>query len=172
MLDIVIAHYNEDLSWVDKYRENNRVFIYSKGENVQGKKLNNVGREAHTYWYHILHVEDKAEYTVFLQGDPFAHTDNLDERMQQRGLFNWVSSWIVSDNGKAQHHWVQLPIHETCQELLGYTQQEYLFGAGCQSSIHRDLLQPKQLFIDVYQRCITDPNFAWINERLWRYFFL
>lgn len=170
MIDIVVAHYNEDLSWIDQYREGNRVFIYSKGNNKVGYPLDNIGREAHTYWYHILNVLDKSEYTAFLQGNPFQHTDNLTERLQQRGTFNWISNWIVSDNGLAQHHWHRLPIHDMCQQLLGYTRHEYLFGAGCQSIVHSSLLQPKPLFETIYQLCIDNPDFAWINERLWYYF--
>ena len=66
-LDVVIAHYKEDLSWVDKYLpENCRIFIYSKSDMIPNckrkyihKVLKNVGREGHTFLYHIINNYDK-----------------------------------------------------------------------------------------------------------------
>lgn len=168
MIDLVVAHYNENLDWINTL-EDCRVFIYSKGSVNAGVRLENVGREAHTYWHHILTVQDKSEYTAFLQGNPFEHTDHLLYRLSQRGMFNWISSWIISDNGYGQHHWVKLPIHQTCLDLLGYTLPDYMFGAGCQSIVHRDLLEPCDLYKKIYAKTY-DLDFPWINERLWYYF--
>ena len=61
-LDVVIAHYKEDLTWVDvMIPENARVFIYTKSDDVPNckrpyihKYLENVGRDGHTYLYHII----------------------------------------------------------------------------------------------------------------------
>jgi len=61
-LDVVIAHYKEDLTWVDiMIPENARVFIYTKSDEVPNCKreykhkfLENVGREGSTYLYHII----------------------------------------------------------------------------------------------------------------------
>jgi hypothetical protein len=61
-LDVVIAHYKEDLTWVDvMIPENARVFIYTKSDETPNckrpyihKYLKNVGREVNTYLYHII----------------------------------------------------------------------------------------------------------------------
>lgn len=86
-VDIVIARYNEDISWVKDVEEKLvntdkcivRVFLYNKGTsdvptNFKCISLLNVGRESHTYLHHILEHYD--EYStnvndirvVFLQG--------------------------------------------------------------------------------------------------------
>lgn len=66
-LDVVIAHYKEDLSWVDVcLPENCRIFIYTKSNQKPNCKrkhhhkfLKNVGRDGHTYLYHIINNYDK-----------------------------------------------------------------------------------------------------------------
>lgn len=68
-LDIVVARYNEDISWTYKYRPN--VIIYNKGNDpIDGSiLLPNVGRESHTYLYHIIsNYNNLANKTVFVQG--------------------------------------------------------------------------------------------------------
>ena len=85
-LDIIIAHYNEDLSWIEEARalcETARFFIYTKGIHSSTSALYpfaivvplpNVGRESHTYLHHIItHYDDLAEHVLFTQGNPFDH---------------------------------------------------------------------------------------------------
>lgn len=82
----VIARYNEDINWT-RYLQG-KVIIYNKGkddldlknfrDNVELKKLDNVGREGHTYLYHIIENYDTINDRVtFLQGDPFVHSPFL-----------------------------------------------------------------------------------------------
>ena len=75
-VEMVVAHYCEDLSWIRPYAH--LTTIYDKGKSnlsemtAWGAKtvtLPNVGRESHTYLYHIVHNWDKlADWTVFFQG--------------------------------------------------------------------------------------------------------
>lgn len=60
-VEIVIARYNEDISWVKEAFPNNAVTVYNKGEHIEPItenmliiELSNIGREAHTYLEHIL----------------------------------------------------------------------------------------------------------------------
>ena len=40
--------------------------------------MNNVGREGHTYYKHIYdNYDNLADYTIFLQGNPFDHSPNI-----------------------------------------------------------------------------------------------
>lgn len=70
--EIVVAHYNEDLSWLKD--EVDACSIYSKGGDKNAPqyphhKLPNIGREGHTYLYHIIKRYDTlADVTIFLQG--------------------------------------------------------------------------------------------------------
>jgi hypothetical protein len=74
-LDIVIAHYNENLEWLAPFSD--LVSLYSKGQPPsspfvprEAKNLPNWGRESHTYLHHIVHnYESLADVTLFLQGN-------------------------------------------------------------------------------------------------------
>lgn len=97
-IDMVVARYDEDISWVkDIHRQRkalNRygiqlkpynVLLYNKGQDNIPKEdkagfhesfVHNVpaGREGHTFLRHIIERYDTlAEWTVFLQGEPFQH---------------------------------------------------------------------------------------------------
>lgn len=77
-LDVVIAHYKEDLSWVDTdLPKNCRIFIYTKSDQKPNCKrkyiheyLPNIGRIDNTILYHIIKNYDKpmSENIIFLPG--------------------------------------------------------------------------------------------------------
>ena len=60
-VDIVIARYEEDLSWLNELPINyDRLFIYNKGSPITFPdayiiELPNLGRESHTYFHHVIH---------------------------------------------------------------------------------------------------------------------
>lgn len=78
MIEFVISRFKEDLSWTNEIK-NSKVTIYDKGDDISPYiKLPNIGREAHTYLYHIIKNYDKLEeYTCFLQGNPLDHMISL-----------------------------------------------------------------------------------------------
>lgn len=81
-IDLVIARYSESVDWLSKLELNKfrKIFIYNKGSdlpeiaflknyNYEIIKLPNVGREAHTYLYHIINnYNNLANVTIFLPG--------------------------------------------------------------------------------------------------------
>jgi hypothetical protein len=77
--EIVIARYNESLDWINEEPFNRHpIIIYNKSDNNNFVKspnikkvvnLPNVGREMHSYFYHIITNYDKlADVTIFLPG--------------------------------------------------------------------------------------------------------
>lgn len=70
--DLIVARYKEDLSWITSEYDN--IFVYNKGEeDINGTfnitKLKNVGRESHTYIYHIVNKYNNLnEINIFSQG--------------------------------------------------------------------------------------------------------
>ncbi|KAL8928796.1 MAG: hypothetical protein Q9208_001574 [Pyrenodesmia sp. 3 TL-2023] len=90
--EIVISHYNEDLSWLKEHRTD--CCIYSKGGNENAPELPftftplpNIGREGHTFLYHIANnYESLADVTLFLQGRIDDHVDISLSEMKQRAL--------------------------------------------------------------------------------------
>lgn len=57
--ELVVARYTEDVSWAGTFE--GEVTIYNKGAALDGVPkadiicLSNVGREAHTFLYHLVH---------------------------------------------------------------------------------------------------------------------
>lgn len=80
---LVIAKYNEDVSWVDaRITEFFDVYVYNKGPNFNFRskdlikviELKNIGRESHTYLLHILeNYNSLPEKTIFTQAHPHDH---------------------------------------------------------------------------------------------------
>jgi hypothetical protein len=87
--DLIIARYKEDLSWIKSDYDN--IFIYNKGEtnfNLDKKhetiNLNNIGRESHTYLYHIIqNYENLNNVNIFCQGGINDHG------MSEKSLFKF-----------------------------------------------------------------------------------
>jgi hypothetical protein len=77
--EIVVAHYNENLEWLTHVSA--EVTVYSKGDPPakdfeRTSRLPNIGREGHTFLYHIVSRYDTlADTTLFLQGDIHAWND-------------------------------------------------------------------------------------------------
>jgi hypothetical protein len=78
-IEIVVSRYNENLKWLSEEPYNKySTIVYNKGENNDFEKaeniksifdLSNVGRESHTYLYHIItNYDNLADVTVFLPG--------------------------------------------------------------------------------------------------------
>lgn len=77
-VNIIVSRYNEELNWTTKDTYNKyKYIVYNKGTNEYFDKKNvskivnvpNVGRESHTYLYHIVNNYDNlADINVFLPG--------------------------------------------------------------------------------------------------------
>jgi hypothetical protein len=79
---IVIARYNEDIKWLLPYKD--ITIIYNKGNydyllhKFNVIYLNNVGRESHTYLYHIINNYDNlTDKTIFFQGNISDHSKKI-----------------------------------------------------------------------------------------------
>ncbi len=107
-LEIVVARYNENIDWLEPYLSDST--IYNKGRSIAGKDtvpLPNIGREGHSYLYHIIENYDNlADRTIFCQGDPFEHSPDFLQLLNdwQHHLpvqaLNW--RWIEHDSLKAK----------------------------------------------------------------------
>jgi len=76
--EIVIARYNEKLEWINQEPFNRHpIIVYNKSDNENFSKnnvkkivkLSNIGRETHSYLYHIIENYDNlSDVTIFLPG--------------------------------------------------------------------------------------------------------
>jgi len=75
MVEVVIAKYKEDTAWTSGLTHPYVIYDKSDTPLPTSIPLPNVGREAHTFLYHIVETYGNlADITVFLQGKPEDHT--------------------------------------------------------------------------------------------------
>jgi hypothetical protein len=140
---IVVARYNEDLEWSKQFLN---VIIYNKGIKLTNDfnqiLLNNVGREGHTYYKHIYdNYDNLAEYTFFLQGNPFDHSPNiiynLNKYINNTDLsidFEFLSEYILDCNLDGCIYHNGLPLINIYEKLFDERKNnmKFKFGVGAQ----------------------------------------
>jgi len=184
--NIVVARYNENIEWTKQF---SNVIIYNKGKPLIDYSnqffLNNVGRESHTYYKHIYDKYDNlAEYTVFLQGNPFDHSpniiSNLNNYINNKELdidFEFLSERILSCNIKKCEYHPVLPLIETYEKIFGEKKDNinFLFGAGAQFIVSRKkiLQRPKEFYLNIIKILETniDPIEGYVIERFHKLIF-
>jgi len=87
-VDLVVARYSEDLTWLTNAKDklqslkyNVRIFVYNKGQTPPhdhpSEQLENIGRESHTYLYHVNkyynEYTESCIYVMFVQGHFIDH---------------------------------------------------------------------------------------------------
>lgn len=189
MVEIVVAHYNEPLDWLRHLPEDARVSIYSKGEPLRPPvpafvvPLENVGREAGTYFYHILaRYGSLSDVTVFLQANPFDHYPLWSLIEQIEGLthssplggFLPLSNHLAMDDRWGQpNHWQEaLPVGEVYERIFqreAPNQYQFPAGACFAASAQAIRAKPWPWWREVYTMLETEyPEvYAWTCERLW-----
>ncbi len=180
-VNAVIASYKENLSWVDDCPDNWSVFVYAKGNpsslpsrKVFVTELENVGREAHAFAYHNSRVA-AADYTVFLQGDPFDHDPHAIETATRcMNRLDWVG-WMgcrfdTRQNGP--------PYTPNCLSLWGVYgtlfegghPDRLVFPAGAQLVVRKNAVAFRsQQFWSRLERMLATPDARMPHamERLW-----
>ena len=191
MLELVVAHYTEDLNWLRKRPANLTVTIYDKGPDASGGEesapLLNIGREAHTYLYHVVSRYDSlAEWTVFCQGKPFDHAYDFKKTLRDYatdptaiGLFRWLGHLIDTDDNQGERLFRPWSKNEDGRglDMRGFHRalfstdgpDHYTFVLGAQFAIHRDVIRQRPL--SFYERTLTAsttfPDAAHCFERSW-----
>jgi len=168
---IVVARYNENLEWSKQFLN---VIVYNKGTiltaDFNENNLINVGREGHTYYKHIYdNYDNLADYTIFLQGNPFDHSpniiSNLNNYFNNKDLsidFEFLSENILNCNLSGCPYHSGLPLIET-YEILFDERKEYMefqFGSGAQFIVskQRILQRPKQFYLKIVEMLDKDIN--------------
>lgn len=186
---IVIARYNENIDWT-KYLIRPYV-IYNKGETLDMNFVvprENVGRESETYVAHILEYYDMLPDdgdTVFLQGNPFDHAENVIVGFEMMGMdtgkghpgdivnfinhfssssaFTPIGRWYCC-NAEGAPHRRNCPLYETYVNLFPEGELDHFwFVQGAQFIVKNKAIKayPKSF----YESLLTID--AHIMERLW-----
>lgn len=203
--EFVIARYDEDSGWIEHLLAHNvYVTIYDKGcpinlspdlyaySNLKTHTLQNIGREADTYLQHICtRYDDLAEYTIFVQGDPwphiqtsFPHTssallEKVIDYSKDTGVIQIGGAPLVCNNILDEQHpppfHMRVDVHAAYDNLFpvkyGPRPKSYIFAAGAQYIIHRDKIRTRPLCYWEYvlESLHKDNVNAWELERLWMY---
>ena len=152
-VEIVVAKYNEDISWTKNLKY--KVTIYNKDENDNHffeNNLPNYGKDAHTHLYHIINNwENLADYTIFLQGNPFDHNCqncvNLINECRFEKDFYPIGPTYERDN----YGCIQQAINY-CEEMEIPYKLPFIFIAGVQCIVKKELI--KRNTKEFYQKLI------------------
>lgn len=187
---LVVAWYREDLSWLTEQGLNSEAVVYSKGglehpPNFTIFDLPNIGREAHTYLYHIVENYDNlADVTIFTQANPFDHSPDFCNLLPSVSSthFTWLGIYPHPIYKQCLHNRQMydryLPDIAEGLNLIDKLPEVYFFQAGALFSVPKEtiLRHPKEF----YQKGLTffaddEPNdvspAAHGYERLWEYIF-
>ena len=186
-MKIVVARYNEDISWTKAY---DGVLIYNKGSPLgytNERSLENCGREAHTYYTYICDNYDSLDdYTVFLQGKPFDHSPNVLQTLNRylsatdKPSFEFISEEMTYSTFEQYSM-----SNKDCREILNTYERvfgvkpepnhECIFGHGAQFIVSKEaiLRRPKSFYeniVDILGYCI-DPLEGYEIETFHKYIF-
>lgn len=183
---LVVSRYNEDLEWVKEF---DKFQIYNKGEDnldLNSIKLENRGREAHTYLHHIItnyHILD--DLMIFSQGKYEDHFPNFKDLIYNRIGFSIETAKSNSSNGISVSNRGDFSFKDcTCdageryslkewwEQTTGekYVQSEYVFFNSC-FSVRKEFILKRSLesYIQIYLTlCSTsNPIEGHFCERSW-----
>ena len=198
--ELVVAHHNEDLSWLEAYADH--CHIYHKGDSTnktknvfkQWEPLPNVGREGHTYLYHIINnYYCLADVTLFTQGDIQLHVTQGDasfdftsylkkgrdrgfftNRQQQHddwGKMHWEGKWLeMVERGEVRK--ANLTMGEFWKTIFGLPHPKRCmvsYGAVFAASRSRIISRPKSFYENILSFINDHPNpeEGHYIERLW-----
>jgi hypothetical protein len=164
--EIVVARYEENIDWLSSI-DGFEIKVYNKksGENL----LENVGREAHTYLSHIVkNYENLADFTVFLQGDPFYHCRDLKQkliksRLEEYDFVCFSDSIITCDlNGRpgcGGSGIIHMPVGKHYEWVTGKTSPEvFVSPAAAQFGASKSVILANPL--SLYQRALASVSYS------------
>lgn len=195
-LELVVARYEENLNWLRNIPPQIRATPYDKSGDKSGdestplppntQRLENVGREAHTYLHHITtRYETLAPLTIFCQGKPFDHAFDFRKTLRELASgkkqiedFFWLGHLADTDSpdGILYKNWSKndtgegLDLNGFHHALFGEDgPSEYSFFGGAQFVVSRERIQnrPQSFYQNALEISIHFPHAAHCFERTW-----
>lgn len=178
-VQVVVAHYKEDLEWVHllKYP----TMVISKSD-FECETIPNRGNEASSYLQYIIgNYDHLSTWTIFVHGHrtDWHHTRNTDEHINEMVFeypyynINEVGLVHLCTFSNREPEMVMRELFPLIEGILetkiDITKLEY---KGCgQFYVHRDLIlrHPKQKYIELYQFLMTTPVRSYWSGRIFEY---
>ncbi len=202
---IIVSRYDEDISWLEEYKDFN-IYIYNKGANIETKHSNkvlslpNVGRESHTWIYHIVENYNNLDaVNIFLQGRVddlgiMAFTDPKDylvktikygfsvSRMGLLGPLHWKKNVGIEKDKRYKSKWEDGEISRSKQGFRDFAKDLFpkipIFVAtsygGCFAVTNQKIKKYDLNFYKDILRILEkhqNPIEGHFMERLWCYLF-
>ena len=178
---LVVAHYNEPLDWLGAMPADWEILVYHKGSDPLPESprytvlpVPNKGREGETFLRHVRdHYADLADYTAFLQGNPFDHLSlaQLQDALAAPSQTAFLGNWLECDAYGFPHHPLHWPLPiEGVAKSMGLTPAYPLgFCAGAQWIVTRKDIQrhPAAYYADARRVLLLNTDNGYVLERLW-----
>ena len=180
---VVVAHCDEDLAWMQALDPELGKFVYSKGKNIVGEKLPNVGRDYHTYLTHIVrHYDSLSDVTFFLQGWPLDRSAHVLSGVNYLRHFDYIEFGTnILETGPVGDQLLQFMGHVWGQDWQGYSRKPWEFRANTQFGASKRCIQRNPTAF--YARCIVAceegvpehgiiaESVPYLFEQIWRFIF-
>merc|ERR1712070_148451 len=158
-VDVVVAHCNEDLQWLQTFRDF-RIFVYQKCDApvlpslpcASVVQLPNLAMESLAYASHMVRLyDDFAEHTIFIQGSPFEHAPRaLLEDVVSSLRLNRFTSPFLHLNSRRFLSGNSICLQDLYQRLFDAASAPVAFGSYCCSQfvVRRDRLlsRPRAIY--------------------------
>lgn len=189
-ISIVIAKYCEDISWVDNLENNTKIYIYTKnGETYKDHiytniKLPNIGRESHTYLYHIINnYNNLTDIVIFTQGNYKDHINDINElyykindfyhmpydHIKDFRLMNYGTDLVPNKDNFTVDQWLKHYNIETNPEKYIY---KIKYGACFSTTKQNILSRPLSFYQELIKQLDTNNSeVGHFFERAWYFIF-
>lgn len=178
--ELIVAHYQEDISWTKKFWEQGWVIkVYDKGPKqdlglgaYEYASLPNIGREPHTYIHYIIENYDNLpDWMLFSQGDPMFHYPEFADLayLVDVDKFHWLSNYSFESDASGLPHHSGLPVAEFYEKITGKQMPPTIpFKPNCLFVLRReDVLKHDRAFYEKLLDMSMEPQAPWALERLW-----
>jgi UDP-galactopyranose mutase len=191
--EIVVARYNENLDWLKDYLFITKIYNKGNDEINNSYKIKNVGRESHTYLYHIIQNYDNlADITFFTQGKFDDHTNlNIPYYLDCNGFkCGPISNYLnIDKEGIMIHHgkWkdeldtgkirkAKLNFIDWWNKYINKPLNNFNYVPGAIFSVKKEniLKHSKEYYIELIEQIDdhVNPEEGHYFERCWKYMFI
>lgn len=175
---LVLATYNEDLSWLEEITNDEiEIIIINKGKHITHPKikcitLENIGLCDNSYAYYISNFYNElSDYTILSQGHPFDHYEKMIEFINNKEYLNGykplTDKTIHIPRGEGTTIFVE--------NILDFTFNGINFPAGCQYCVPKEIIhsRPQYFWSDLFTKLPwkEDTFTAYFMERIWSLLF-
>lgn len=189
-MKFVVARYNENVDWTNGLN----CIIYNKGPTTPNSTqpyitLPNVGREGHTYLYHIIENYDNLDdHTCFLQGNPFDHSPHLEgvikeffEKIEKKETVDYmmvsIHAYEINLSKDDTDTGGLLLLQDVYEKVFGQRKVDhsFRFGAGAQFIVSKEtILSRSKSFYENILHLLDysiNPYEGYSIERCWHMIF-